>query len=115
MTFNKNWLSNFREIEGGKVILGNSDTCQVLEIGSVSVKMFDGIVRTLKDIRFAPNLTRNLISLGFLYDSGYTRSMVVIKEIKKSGLYHLVGEIIVGNIATASLVKITIPCYSIGG
>ena len=30
-------------------------------------------------------------------------SMVVIKGIKKSGLYHLVGETVVGNVATASV------------
>ena len=30
-------------------------------------------------------------------------SMIVIKGIKKSGLYHLVGETVVGNAATASV------------
>lgn len=50
MTCNKDWLSDFKQLEGGKVIMGNSQTCQVKGVGKVNIKMFDGIVRTLKDL-----------------------------------------------------------------
>ena len=53
-------------------------------------------------VRHVPKVARNLISLGVLDDSGYVKkieggsmkickgSMVVIKGIKKEGLYYLV-------------------------
>lgn len=66
--------------------------------------MFDGIVRVLKEVRYVPNLTRNLISLRVSDDYRYVKkiengtmkickgSMVVIKGSKRDGLYHLIGK-----------------------
>ncbi|KAK3026865.1 hypothetical protein RJ639_041992 [Escallonia herrerae] len=34
--------------------------------GTIKIKMFDGIVRTLGDVRYIPDLKKNLISLGTL-------------------------------------------------
>ena len=113
MTCKWDWLSDFHELEGGKVIMENNQTCQVRGIGKINIKIFDGVVRTLKDVRYVPGLTRNLLSLGVLDDSGYSSkieggmkfcrgAIVVIKGIKESSSYHLVGETLVGNIYIAS-------------
>ena len=107
----RDWLSDFHELEGGKVIIGNNQTCQVR---GTNIKISDGVVRTLKDVRYVFGFTRNMISLGVLDDSGYYNkiergtmkicrgAMVVIKRIKESGIYHLVGETLVENISIAS-------------
>ena len=40
--------------------------CKVVGIGIVSLKKFDGVVRELTQVRFVPDLKRNLISIGML-------------------------------------------------
>ena len=43
MTLNRDWFETLKEIKGGQVILGNNKSCEVLCIGTVRIKMFDGI------------------------------------------------------------------------
>ena len=64
-------------------------------ISIIAVKMFNDIVRQLKNVKYVPSLTSNLISLGVLDDSAYINkieastmkvckgSMVVITVVKK--------------------------------
>ena len=54
MTSNQDWLSEFKSLEGGKVVMGNNETCQVTGMGAVSFKMHDGAIRILKDVRLVP-------------------------------------------------------------
>lgn len=51
---------------GGKVIMSNNHTCQVEGINSVRMKMFDGMVRTIEDVRYVPSLSRTLSLWEFL-------------------------------------------------
>ena len=39
--------------------------------GNITFKMFDGVIRTLCDVRHVPNLRKNLISLGTLDGNGF--------------------------------------------
>ena len=68
------------------------------------LRMFDGVIRTLRDVRFVLGLKKNLISLGQLDNSGLSYkaegdilkvtkgAMVVIKAKRGNGLYKLQGE-----------------------
>lgn len=90
--------------------MGNNISCNVDGIGTISLKMYDGVVRTLKDVSYVPSLNRNLISLGILDESGFSfkvedgrikvlkRALIVMKGIRKNGLYVLEGKINVGNV-----------------
>ena len=51
--------------------MSNNASCKVAIIGTVRIKMFDGVVRTLGDIRHVPDLKKNLISLSTLIEKGY--------------------------------------------
>jgi len=51
--------------------MGNNSSYKITNIGTVKIKMFDGIVRTLIDIRHILDLKRNLISLSTLDLNGY--------------------------------------------
>ena len=62
---------NFKEFNGGVVYMGNDSTCKMMGIGSVQIKMFDWVIRKLNDVRYVPDLKKNLISLGVLDASGY--------------------------------------------
>ena len=46
--------------------MGNNAACKVIGIGSVRLKMSDGIIRELDNVRHIPELKRNLISLGMI-------------------------------------------------
>ena len=94
--------------------MGNDSTCKMTGIGSVQIKMFDGIIRKLNDVRYVPNLKKNLISLGVLDASGYRiileggnlkvarGALVAIKGTRRGSIYYLNGTIIIGHVAVAS-------------
>ena len=48
------------------VVMGDDRPCNMEGIGMVHIKMFDGIVRELKEVRYVPQLKRHLISFGAL-------------------------------------------------
>ena len=75
--------------------MGNNVAYEVVGIGTIKIKMFDRIVRTLTDVRLVLELKKNLISLstlnsinrGFKAEGGALRvckgALVVMKEKKK--------------------------------
>lgn len=108
----KAWFEDFKEADGGYVLLGNNKHCKILGTGTVRIKHYDGIERVLEDVRYIPELKRNLISLGMLDKSGYTfksepnslrvarGSLTVMKETIKNGLYTLIGQTVIDKAST---------------
>ncbi|CAN1242735.1 Retrovirus-related Pol polyprotein from transposon TNT 1-94 [Linum perenne] len=69
---NKDWFSNYESVDaGGTVLIGDNSSCKVAGTESVQIEMFEGVVRTLTDVRHIPDLKRNLISLSTLDSKGY--------------------------------------------
>ncbi|KAH9648352.1 hypothetical protein KPL70_025549 [Citrus sinensis] len=50
--------------DGGKVMMGNNAICKVIGMGNVSLRLHDGTTWELREVRYVPDLKRNLISLG---------------------------------------------------
>jgi hypothetical protein len=46
--------------------MGNDMACKIVGIRTIKIKMHDGIVRTLTEVRHVPGLKKNLISTGAL-------------------------------------------------
>lgn len=67
----KSWVDFIEGIDGGQVVLGNNKTCKVQGIGSITLRMYDETHQILEDVRYLPELERNLISLGALDHSGH--------------------------------------------
>ncbi|KAH9705460.1 hypothetical protein KPL70_011882 [Citrus sinensis] len=69
-----------------KVLMGNNASCKITGIGSVRLKMSDGIIRELDNVRHIPELKKNLISLSMLdkVRLGHV-SENRLKELKKQG------------------------------
>ena len=77
--------------------------CKTIGIGSIKIRMHDGIIRTLSNVRHVLDLKKNLISLGTLHSNGYKFSaeggvlrvskgfLVVMKGKKMDTLYILQG------------------------
>ena len=63
MTPERDWFTSLRHAQGS-VILGDGKTCNVEGIGLVQLRMADGTLRLLDEVRYIPTMRRNLISLA---------------------------------------------------
>jgi hypothetical protein len=105
MCLHRNWFSTYQSIDDGVVFMGNDFSCKIVGVGSIWIKMHDGSVTTLIDVRHVPELINNLISLGVLYSVGYKCTtqggvlkvskdiLVVMKAKRIRNLYQLEGRI----------------------
>ncbi len=62
----KKSFATYKAIKGGNVLMENGTTCKVLGVGTVKIRIRNGVVRTLASVRHVPDLKWNLISLGTL-------------------------------------------------
>ncbi|GKE04317.1 retrotransposon protein, putative, ty1-copia subclass, partial [Tanacetum coccineum] len=62
---------DFLEYDEGSVQLGNNRECKITGIGKVRVQLKEGSSFVLHNVRYIPELKRNLISLGTLEKEGY--------------------------------------------
>ena len=99
----------------GVVLMGNNASCKVAGIRTVHIRMFDGVVGALGDVRHVPGLKRNLISSSTLDAKGYKYTgeggvlkiskgaLVVMKGHQKTAmLYVLQGATVTGDVVVAS-------------
>jgi hypothetical protein len=64
MSHKRDWFTTYDSVNGGSVLMGNNVACKIIGIGTIKIRMHDGIVRTLTNVRHIPDLKKNLISLG---------------------------------------------------
>ena len=71
------------------MVMDDDHPCHMKQIGTILVKMFDGMVREQKDVKYVPQLKKNLISVGALKALGLTVSIRngVLKMVKGSWLF----------------------------
>jgi len=63
---NRDWFSRFKKLDGCSVVMGDDRPCNMKGINTVLIKMFDGMVGELKEVRYIPQLKKNFISIGAL-------------------------------------------------
>ena len=56
MTPNRDFVFTYEAIDGGVLLLGNNAPCKIIGIGSIKTKMYDGVVRTLTEVRHVDNM-----------------------------------------------------------
>src|SRR3954471_3044101 len=64
------WFITYQPCDGGTVLMENNAECKVVGIGSIRMRMFDGEVRTIANVRHVPEVSSNLFSLGALEARG---------------------------------------------
>jgi len=102
-------FKDFKELSSGFVKMGNDTYSPVKGIGSIKIRNNDGTQVILTDVRYMPNMARNLISLGTLEDKGcWFKSQdgvlkivkgcsTILKGQKRETLYILEGLAEMGN------------------
>ncbi|KAG8481247.1 hypothetical protein CXB51_026047 [Gossypium anomalum] len=113
---NREWFSTYSSVEGGVVRMGNDSSSKVISIGTVKIRIHDGTIRTLSDVRYVPDLRKNLISLSILdlkgcriniESSGIKVSrgaLVLLKDKRTGSFYILEGSTVTGEIGRPSFV-----------
>jgi hypothetical protein len=61
MCSHKNWFISYQSIDEGVVFMENCVRCKTVLVDSIRIRMFDGIVRELMDVKYIPDLKSNLI------------------------------------------------------
>lgn len=91
---NKEWFSSYKPMQNGDVVrMGDDNPCEIVGIGSVQIRMHDGMVRTLDNVRHIPRMARNLISLSTLDDDGYKYSASGgVLKVSRGSLVYMVGD-----------------------
>jgi hypothetical protein len=87
------------------VTLEDGSTLSVVGVGAVRFRMWDGMIRTVIDVRYVPGVRRSLVLLSELDSRGYELricggsmevlrgDMVVIQGITRDGLYEMVSTV----------------------
>ncbi|CAJ2678716.1 unnamed protein product [Trifolium pratense] len=111
----KEYFETLELKEGGVVRLGNNKACKVQGMGTIRLKMYDDRDFLLKNVRYIPELKRNLISISMFDNLGYcTRiergvmrisngALVIAKGSKMNGLYILEGSTVISNALVTSV------------
>ncbi|KAH9647613.1 hypothetical protein KPL70_025255 [Citrus sinensis] len=109
----KNYLTEYHDSDGVRVMMGNNAMCKIIGIGNIRLKLHDGSIRELKHVRFVPDLKRNLISLGMLDQMGYSVKIesgemmiikgteTIMKGLRKNGVFILDGEVVTGEVGVS--------------
>ncbi|KAH9725257.1 hypothetical protein KPL70_007804 [Citrus sinensis] len=64
----KSYLTDYYDYNGGRVMMGNNTVCKIMGIGNVNLKLHDGTIRELRQVR-----------LGHIGEKG-------LKELEKQGV-----------------------------
>ncbi|KAH9688940.1 Integrase catalytic domain-containing protein [Citrus sinensis] len=105
MTLRREWFHTYEPISGGSVYMGDDHALEIASIGTIKIKMFDGTIRTIEEIRHVNGLKKNLLSLGQMDSHGYktyvengiikiVKGALVLMKAEKIGvnLFMLKGE-----------------------
>uniref|UniRef100_A0ACD5YJF3 Uncharacterized protein n=1 Tax=Avena sativa TaxID=4498 RepID=A0ACD5YJF3_AVESA len=91
---NKDWFSSYESVQTGDFVrVGNDNPCHIVGVGSVKIRIHDGVTRTLSEVKYIPSMARNLISLstmdvdGYKYAGGHR-----VLKVSKGSLIHMIGD-----------------------
>lgn len=114
MTPNKSLFDSCKSCKTESFMMGNHTTCKTVGIGTVKIKMHDGIIRTSTNVRHVLGLRLNLISPGALnsicrnitISDGVVKvkwaTMIVMKREKKANLNRFFSASVIGGVVVTT-------------
>ena len=117
LALNLSWFATYIRMDEEIVTLGDDHPYKIASIRSIRVRMFDEMVQTLTNVKYIPELKKNLVSLGYLERSGFSFSsrarsgvlnisngaMVVMRGRRmENNLYRLERSMMIGESDTAA-------------
>ncbi|GMJ14768.1 hypothetical protein HRI_005146000 [Hibiscus trionum] len=105
ITSRREWFYNYEPISGGSVYSCNNHALEIVGVGTIKLKMYDGTIKVVRDVRHVKGLKKNLLSYGLLDNNAskietrkgimkvFHGALVVMKGEKiAANLYMLKGE-----------------------
>ena len=83
---NKSWFHDLKEADE-TVLLGNNHISKIRGVGKVKLRLQDGSIKILTEVRFIPEVKRNLISLGVREKKGFNILMSQGKILVKKSIH----------------------------
>ena len=56
----RDWFREYKVINGGEVLMGDNDAYKVIGIGNISIKITDGSINILSEVKHVPSLKKKL-------------------------------------------------------
>ncbi|KAJ0093861.1 hypothetical protein Patl1_25205 [Pistacia atlantica] len=106
MTPHKEWFCEYETYNGGNVLLGDDTAVKIIGRGKIRLRLHDGLVRKLPEVMHIPGMSRNLLFVGTMADTGIvfncdrtsckmTRgSMVIARGVRHGTLYRLQASVV---------------------
>ncbi|KAH9668818.1 hypothetical protein KPL70_021529 [Citrus sinensis] len=70
MTSRREWFYTYKPISGGSVYMGDDNALEIVSVGTIKIKIFDGTIHTIEEVRHVKSLKINLLSLGQIDNLG---------------------------------------------
>ena len=117
MTSRRDWFVDLQDNGGTTILLGDDLSVQSQGQGSIRINTHGGTIKVLNNVRYVPDLRRNLISTGTLDKLGYghegrdgkvryfKHNKTALRGNLMNGLYVLDGETVVPEICNVELNK----------
>ncbi|GFQ02696.1 retrovirus-related pol polyprotein from transposon tnt 1-94 [Phtheirospermum japonicum] len=103
MTPHRQWFFEYEQYDGGDVMLGDDTAIKITGRGRVNLRMKDDTIKTFLNVMHIPSMSKNLLSVGTMADSGVnfscdkdsckmTRgSIVIARGVRYGTLYKLLA------------------------
>lgn len=63
ITRHPDWFCTYKAVDDGVVTLSNMSTLKVVGVGSIKLRMHDGVVRKLTNVKHVLNMNKNLLRI----------------------------------------------------
>ncbi|KAG8498449.1 hypothetical protein CXB51_004962 [Gossypium anomalum] len=74
MSPNRDWFTTYETVSECVVLMGNNTSCKITDVGTIKVKMFDGVFRTLSDVQHGSTVTGDVaVTSSTLSDDDITK------------------------------------------
>ncbi|KAE8735271.1 DNA repair protein RAD51-like protein 1 [Hibiscus syriacus] len=99
MTSRREWFHHYEPVSGGSVYSYNDHALEIIGVGTIKLKMFDGTIKVVRDVRHVKGLKKNLLSYGLLdNNASKIETRKGIMKVFRGALVVLKGEKIAANL-----------------
>ncbi|KAE8710792.1 hypothetical protein F3Y22_tig00110319pilonHSYRG00355 [Hibiscus syriacus] len=99
MTSRREWFHHYKPVSGGYVHSCNDHALEIVGVGTIKLKMYDGTIKFVRDVRHVKGLKKNLLSYRLLdNNASKIETRKGIMKVFRGALVVLKGEKIAANL-----------------
>jgi len=61
MSPKRDWFTTYESVNGGSILMRNDVVYKIVGMGTIRIRMHDGIMRTLKNVQHIPDLKKKRV------------------------------------------------------